>query len=63
MRQVNFTDDERRELREELLRVRKQAGEIDRAHMPVEAQIDLACQDRRRLCGSPQEPPANKAAL
>ena len=33
MRQVNFTDDERRELREELLRVRKQAGEIDRAHM------------------------------
>ncbi len=33
MRQDNFTDDERRELREELLRVRKQAGEIDRAHM------------------------------
>lgn len=33
MRQGNFTDDERRELREELLRVRKQAGEIDRAHM------------------------------
>lgn len=33
MRQNNFSDEQLRELREELLRVRKQAGEIDRAHM------------------------------
>ena len=33
MKQEKFTDEQMRELREELLRVRKQAGEIDRAHM------------------------------
>lgn len=32
MRQ-GFTDEQMRELRDELLRVREQAGEIDRAHM------------------------------
>jgi hypothetical protein len=33
MKPYNFSDDQRRELREELLRVRAQAGEIERAHM------------------------------
>lgn len=33
MTQNNFSDEQRREMREELLHVRKQAGEIDRAHM------------------------------
>lgn len=33
MKQTKFTDDQRRELREELLRVRAQAGVIDRTYL------------------------------